>query len=174
MTIEVAEAFRLLFSGINYDYGDQRELNAWIQNRNNLRNPNKYPLVWGILDDGTISNGIFEGEINLIVMNVTQLDKFNKWRYANIYSEILIPLCNTIEQKILSNPTAIQVMHNGNLQNRFRYSDQPNYGLKIDNPKANESDFKSIQKKGEQSTVIDIVDARMITFKSRIKINCLK
>lgn len=182
MTIEVAEGFRQLFEGltigdparaIKYAYGDQKELNAWINDQNNRLQPAKYPLVWGILDKGYIYNDTFEGMINFVIMTDTQNEKFNNWRYENSYKDILKPVCEKVEQKILSVPSFIQVLWNRNIRERFTYSDEPNYGVPIDRPTLTSGDFQGKELKGQEGITLDRVDARILTFKARIKINCL-
>lgn len=139
--------------GINYGYGDQKELLAWItsQDKANVR---KYPLVWYVLNDYTEFDGWYETDATLVIMQNTDSTWFNPKRKDESYTKILEPTWKTIEQSILFEGN-IQVF--GDLDKQFKQKSEPKYSLMED----------------DKSEVTDVVDALVIKFKMKINVNCI-
>lgn len=144
---------------VNYHYGDQEELLLWVKERGNL---NKYPLIWYVLAPYTEHEGWYETDATLAVMQLTKADPLNTWRQANSYLGIINPVSNAV-RNLLKNKFINIVSRD--LATRFTYIDEPNFGV---------SQGKGLQDTTHSKSVSqDIVDARIIKFKLRIKAECL-
>lgn len=154
----VPEANRSVY----FHYGDQKELLLWIKLRGNK---GKYPLIWYVLNNYTEHNGWYETDAKLIVMQLTKGDPLNTWRQSNSYLGIINPVTELVKNE-LKNPY-IEIV-SPSLDERFTFKDEPNYGVDT-----SESDFNSTKENGTKSIVTDIVDARTIRFRLRIKAECI-
>jgi hypothetical protein len=148
---------------VNYHYGDQKELLAWI-NLKTKANARKYPLVWYILNSFTEHQGWYETDCTLVILQNTKSEWFNPTRQAESYTKIIDPVWNKIRNALLTNNN-VQVM--GDLPKRFDLLDKPNYGID-----GNSQNLETANGKGK-SVVTDIVDGRVIRFRLRIKAQCL-
>lgn len=137
--------------GINYGYGDQKELLAVLNNKKETR---KYPLVWYVLNNYTEYDGWYETDVRLVIMQNTDSTWFNPKRKEESYTRILEPTWKTIEQAMLFEGN-IQVF--GDLDKQFKQKAEPKYSLMED----------------EKSEVTDVVDALVIEFKMKINVNCI-
>jgi len=177
----IATALGALFDGmtirynntdvtVNYHYGDQKELNAWIKNMTNA-DVRKYPLVWYILNDFTELNGWYETEARVIVFQNTLSEWFNPKRQEESYTKIIEPVTKEIEKRLTQ--SGYVEIRSRDLKTRFIKKDEPNYGVDTNNENLTSSDFKSTKSYGTKSISTDIVDARLIRFPLRIKAECL-
>jgi len=155
---------------VNYHYGDQKELNAWIKNMTS-GGVRKYPLVWYILNDFTELNGWYETEARVIVFQNTMSEWFNPKRQEESYTKIIEPVTKEIEKRLTQ--SGYVEIPSRDLKTRFIKKDEPNYGVDTNNENLTSSDFKSTKSYGTQSIATDIVDARLIRFPLRIKAECL-
>ena len=137
--------------GVNYGYGDQKELLAVLNNKKETR---KYPLVWYVLNNYTEYDGWYETDVRLVIMQNTDSTWFNPKRKEESYTRILEPTWKKIEQAILFEGN-IQVF--GDLDKQFKQKAEPKYSLMED----------------EKSEVTDVVDALVIEFKMKINVNCI-
>lgn len=144
---------------VKYHYGDQKELLLWVKSRGNLE---KYPLVWYVLNRFTVVDEWYDVEARLVIMAHTKYNELNNWRASNTYVNIISPITKEV-RKILSSDENIQV-YSSNPRDRFMFRDEPNYGVSANNTEKTGSD---------KSVNIDIVDARIITFRMRIKADCI-
>src|SRR5690554_256702 len=97
----IASAFEKLFDGLKVDipdfpdrtiqfhYGDQNELNLWVDKRGGLA---KYPLIWYVLSPYNEHNGWYETSAKMLIMTSTKAEKLNTWRRANSYVTIIDPV----------------------------------------------------------------------------------
>lgn len=139
--------------GINYGYGDQKELLAWItsQDKASVR---KYPLVWYVLNDYTEFDGWYKSDVRLVIMQNTDSTWFNPKRKDESYSKILDPTWDVLKNA-LTISSYVEVF--GSLEDRFKLKSEPKYA------------FSEIDK----SEVSDVVDALVVEFKIRIKPSCI-
>jgi len=139
--------------GINYGYGDQKELLAWItsQDKANVR---KYPLVWYVLNDYTEFDGWYKSDVRLVIMQNTDSTWFNPKRKEESYTKILEPTWSSLKNS-LTDSSYVEVF--GGLEDRFKLKSEPKYA------------FSEIDK----SEVSDVVDALVVEFKIRIKPSCI-
>jgi len=177
----IANALKFLFDGavadcvflgvpkpattIKYWYGDQKELLNWITNQNARSTPNKYPLVWYVLNEYTEFDGWYETDARLVIMQDTRLQEMNDWRNNNSYEGILEPVCEVVKN-ILVESQQIEIL--GSFQDRFKLNAIPNYGI---SPQTD--DLKTTNNTNEKSINIDLIDCLTIDFKLRIKAKCL-
>ena len=148
--------------GINYGYGDQKELLAWItsQDKANVR---KYPLVWYVLNDYTEYQDWYETNVNLYIMQNTVSEWFNPKRQEESYTKIIDPTWQKVKSKL--EITSHVSVFGTDYEKRFALTDFPNFGI-------NENqDIKTDSSK--KSNLVDIVDARLVKFRLRIKANCI-
>lgn len=171
----IATALGSLFNGmtidynnvaqtVNYHYGDQKELNAWIKNMTS-GGVRKYPLVWYVLNTFTEFQGVYETEATLAIFQNTDSSWFNPKRKEESYTKIIDPTWQAIKV-IFSENQFVEVM--GNLATQYSIIDEPNYGV---NPTA--VDAKIDSDKADKSIATDIVDARFIRLKLRINAQCI-
>jgi len=151
-------------TAIKYWYGDQKELLAWIANQNTRSTPEKYPLVWYVLNEYTEFQGWYTTDARLVIMQDTRLVVLNDWRSSNSYEGILEPVWNAVKETLLANQH-LQIM--GDSETRFNYKPLPNYGVEPSNT------LSGSNPSGEQSISIDLVDCLAVDFKLRIKANCI-
>jgi len=154
----VPEANRSVY----FHYGDQKELLLWIKLRGNK---GKYPLIWYVLNNYTEHNGWYEVDAKLVLMQLTKGDPLNTWRQQNSYLGILDPLTELVKERLKNQFVTIV---SRDLADRFTFKDEPNYGVDT-----SESDFNSTKENGKMSISTDIVDARIIRFRLRIKAKCI-
>jgi hypothetical protein len=147
---------------VNFHYGDQKELLLWIKLRGNK---GKYPLIWYVLNNYTEHEGWYETDAKIVVMQLTKGDPLNTWRQSNSYLGIIDPVTELVKEKLKNQ--FVQIVSQ-DLETRFTFKDEPNYGVDT-----SESDFNSTKENGTKSIVTDIVDARTIRFRLRIKAKCI-
>lgn len=156
---------------INFGYGDQKELNNWILDKNSNRSI-KFPLVWYVTNEYTEHNGIYQVSARLIILMNTKLDWRNPTRNEKNYNKYINPIA-TIVKKTLSKNNFVEIDGSVNF-NRFKERDFPNYGLNQDvGIRTSQTDFTSTKKNSTESTIIDITDAKTIDFEMRINAECL-
>lgn len=161
LTVNVSNEGTPVERGVNFHYGDQKELNLWVKLRGNLE---KYPLIWYVLSPYTELNGWYETSAKLLVMQKTKSPPLNTWRRDNSYIGIIDPVWTAAKDLIEQNQYI--ETPSVNLKDRFRIKDEPNFGI---NGSFDSGEVPS----GEQSVTTDIVDARVIRFNLRIKANCI-
>lgn len=149
---------------VNYHYGDQKELLAWINLKTKAKK-RKYPLIWYVLSNFTEFDGWYETDATLVILQNTKLEWFNPTRQEESYTKIIDPIWQKVKI-LLSQNGYIEVM--GNMATRYSILDEPNYGVD-----PNSKDLKTANAKGAKSATTDITDARQITFRLRIKANCI-
>jgi hypothetical protein len=159
-----------LTTSLKFGYGNQVELLKWVENENKKISPNKYPLVWYVLDSYTEFQGWYSTEVKLILMTNTREEVFNEWRTTNNYIGVLKPVYDLVTSTLLANGS-IQVY--GDVQTRFKQFDEPNYGVDWKAKTSESSDFKSKQQLSTKSISQDFVDAKVLEFKADIKIDCI-
>lgn len=155
---------------VNYHYGDQKELNAWIKNMTSA-NARKYPLVWYVLNDFTELNGWYETDARVIVFQNTQSEWFNPKRQEESYTKIIQPVTKEIEKRLTQ--SGYVEINSRDLKTRFIKKDEPNYGVDTNDENVKSSDFKGVKSYGTKGISTDIVDGRIIRFPLRIKAECL-
>src|SRR5690606_5812342 len=160
---EVFKGIKIPFEGsdltVNYHYGDQKELLLWVKTKGNEQ---KYPLIWYVLNKFTETNGVYDVEARLVIMSHSRVEKLNDWRAENSYLNIINPLTKKVKDVLSVNPY-IQV-YSSDYKNKVTIKDEPNYGVQANNNETGSS---------TKSIVTDIVDARIMTFKMRIKTDCI-
>lgn len=157
--IEIGEAFKEIFKDLMIDglkvtthYGDQKELNAWI---NSHKSSQTFPLIWYVLNK-TTPTGTDEYQVNsqLILFALSDVNMLNTERYNKNYKTYLIPLYDKINEVLKKNKFV-------NIKdNRFGlpFADEPNYGIK-----ETDLNFQGLNVKSNQKGVtIQVVDARII------------
>jgi len=152
-------------TAIKYWYGDQKELLAWIANQNTRSTPEKYPLVWYVLNEYTEFQGWYTTDARLVIMQDTRLAELNDWRSSNSYEGILEPVWNAVKDKITKH-LFVDVV-SSEKATEFKLRTIPNYGVE---PSKNLSNSNP---KDEKSINIDLVDCLVVDFKLRIKANCI-
>jgi hypothetical protein len=177
----IANALKRLFNGvtaeikllgtdktatIKYWYGDQKELITWITEQNKKSTPDKYPLVWYLLNDYTEHNGWYITDAKLVIMQDTRLQEMNDWRNSNSYEGILEPVWQVVKSKLTSS-NFVNILSN-DLQTRFKLRTEPNFGIGTNTP-----DLKSLNNTKEKSIQIDLIDCIIVDFKLRIKCKCI-
>jgi len=177
----IANALKRLFAGatanirllgtdktvtVKYWYGDQKELIAWITAQNTKSSPDKYPLVWYVLNEYTEYKEWYETDAKLVIMQDTRLQEMNDWRNSNSYEGILEPVWQVVKSKLTSS-NFVEIMGN-DLQTRFKLRTEPNYGISTDS-----NDLKNLNNSKEKSIQIDLIDCIIVDFKLRIKPKCI-
>jgi hypothetical protein len=177
----IASALGKLFDGltinyegseraVQYHWGDQKELNKWVADRN-AGNQLKYPLVWYILNDFTELNGWYCTEARIIIFQSTQAGWFNPKRQEESYTKIINPVAKIVKKR-LKESLFVNVL--GNYKDQFIEKDEPNYGVDTSDEKTRtSSDFNVTKEFNSQSITTDRTDARLIRFQLRIKAECL-
>ena len=163
----VGMALKELFVGlqingvdVQYHLGDQKELNNWIVSKSKSQ---KYPLIWYVINPiSRSSNGGYEFNTQLILMTSTKVDSLNIERYNSSYINYLNPLylevCKSIKKSRF---------FSFNEDVDFKFLDEPFFGIE-----KSKLDFQSVSNQKQQSTLIDIVDAKIIYIKGTYKTNC--
>lgn len=173
----IANALKRLFDGANAEivllgtpktatlkfwYGDQKELLNWITNQNTRSNPDKYPLIWYVLNEYTEFQGWYTTEARIVIMQDTRIEQMNDWRNDNSYEGILEPVWQVVKDKLITNGN-VEVF--GSYETCFKLQTIPNYGI---TPQTN-----SMSESSNQSTSIDLIDCIVIDFKMRINAKCI-
>ena len=180
----IGESFKKLFQGmevtttddsgaeitraIKTDYGDQKELLRWIAL--NRGNANKYPLVWYPIADVKERGDWKIASSSLIIFSDTKLNYMNGERYVNTYSYIIDPVWQLIKNKLEKSNAFTFIGTSSNISDRYVIRDEPNYGV---DARSDINDFTNKSKKGQESIVTDIVDARLIEFSFEINTTCI-
>ncbi len=170
----VAAALEVLFDGmaitynstqqsVNFGYGDQLELLAWIRDKDKGKK-RKYPLVWYIINKHPEEHkGFINVDATLVILQNTESNWFNPTRQSESYTKIIEPTWQEVKKK-LTTSQFVQIL--GDLPTRFMIYDVPKYGVDKENKDlATSAVGKNI--------VTDITDAREVKFRLRIKANCL-
>ena len=149
---------------LNFHYGDNKELAAWIVNNKNSK---RYPLVWYVVEPYyDQENGFKEVSSKLIIFQNTKPEWLNTTRSIETYDAIIEPVWIKVKEVLERNPF-ISIL--GDRPKRWRIKDEPNYGVND----SSDTDFTNTQKRGEKSVSLDIVDGRIIEINFRIKTNCI-
>lgn len=151
---------------VQYHHGSQKELNNWIIAQNNGRKE-KYPLIWYVRDSYTEINDQKNVNARIILFNITEYNWFNDERAKQTYLKILDPLYKMVSEKLKEHPFVS--VYSSDKEKLFDMLDEPNYGVANGLSK----DFSSTGSNQTESIAIDIVDAKIIDFKMRIKTNCI-
>lgn len=172
----VGEALKKVFEGltiningvektVQFHYGDQKELNAWIQIKDKNKS-NKYPLIWYVISNEEDSrNGRVKVDSQLILMNLTKSEYLNTTRSMTTYKEVINPLYDLIQKKLDSN-LHTNLLNDGR---KIPYKDEPNFGVN----ESTKNDFTSKKTQLEHSITTDIVDARVLHLKMIINLKCI-
>ena len=185
----IGEAFRRLFDGltanvknnqgvfsdktVQYSYGDQTELNRWVDLMNKGGSA-KYPLIWYVIQDYREDGQWLESTGGLIIFTSTNINMLNQERADDTYGGVIEPVWRKVENLLTYNDYFDFISSDGTRLNRYEIKDEPLYGVDVDKKMSEMSnDFKSTERKGSESITIDILDARFINFKYRIKPNCI-
>lgn len=173
--MKVGEALKLVFAGktltvnnevrpIQFHYGDQKELNLWISIQDKVR-AQKYPLIWYVITpQSTAPNGYTNVNSQLILMNLTKREVLNTTRANTVYKNVINPLYDLVQSTLKSHPFVTLLD-----RTPLNFDDKPNYGVN----ESNANDFTSTNKKGEQGIATDVVDARVIPLRMKIKTDCI-
>ena len=153
-------------TAIKYWYGDQKELLNWIANQNSRSTPDKYPLVWYVLNEYTEFQGWYTTNVRLVIMQDTRLAEMNDWRSSNSYEGILEPVWQAVKAKLNSNNWVDVVQESPEI--KYKLKTVPNYGV---TPQAN--NLENLNSGTETSVSIDLIDCIVVDFKMRIKANCI-
>lgn len=169
--MRVGESLKVVFGGltlnsntVQFHYGDQKELNAWILSQQK-QNAKKYPLIWyvtGIEDKRP--NGYIATEGQLILFNLTKTEYLNSYRANSTYKNVIIPLYDLVNTTLSLHPFVTLID-----RTPLKYDDKPNFGVN----ESTKSDFTNKTNQSEQSVATDILDARIIPLKFRIKTDCI-
>lgn len=173
----IANALKVVFNGkpisikdngvdrtttVKFGYGDQKELIKWVENENKRPTTDKYPLIWYVLDEFTEFQGVYDTNVKLVLMTLTREEKFNEWRTANNYIGVLQPLYELVLETLQLNQY-IELL--GNLETLIKQYDEPNFGV---------SRAKGSFEVGQTESVsLDFVDAKILTFRMKIKVDCI-
>lgn len=147
---------------LQFHFGDQKELNAWIANKL-LTKKQKYPLLWYVVAPPTpTDNESLNVSTKLIIFQGTKSELFNTDRYFKTYEKYIEPVYELVQKKLYAS-RLIRFENNYGLP----YFDEPNYGVE-----ASSSDFSNLTDKKQKSVTIDIVDAKVITLDMFVKLKC--
>lgn len=144
---------------IQYHYGNQKELNKWIINRNN-GNLMKYPLIWYIVNPFYEDGDYKVCKTKLLILQSTEVDWFNDTRSVKSYDEIIEPTWQKVK-KALTDNLYIDII--GKTFDKYLIKDEPMFADNLRNGSTDNS----------ESIALDIVDGRIIDLEIRIKTNCI-
>lgn len=144
---------------IQYHYGNQKELNKWVINRNN-GGLMKYPLVWYIVNPYYDEVDYKVCKTKLLILQSTEIDWFNDTRSVRSYDEIIEPTWQKIKKTIELNQY-VQIV--GNSYNKYLIKDEPMFADNLRNGSQDNTD----------NITLDIVDGRIIDLEIKIKTNCI-
>jgi len=147
---------------INYGYGDQKELNAWLINKGKI--DRKFPLVWYVLNTFTEFDGWYSTDVSLYIFQNTESTWFNPKRKEESYTKIIEPTWQKVKS-IFSLNGYVEVA--GTLDKQYTILDEPNFGID------GGQDLKTSNGSKTPSTIVDITDARLIKFRLRINAKCI-
>jgi hypothetical protein len=145
-------------------YGDQKELNAFL---NSKKNSQAFPLIWYVLNRtdkiDTETYKVKGGQ--LILMQETKVDKLNTERFNTSYVTYLNPLADLVYN-------ALQQSDFVNLNGQrfgLPYADEPNFGLK-----SSDINFTGLSQSAKQKSITyKIVDAKILFLEMEIIPNCI-
>lgn len=161
--IALKEVFKdIIIDGISvqYHFGDQQELNAWVTSKM-LTKKQKYPLIWYVISPPEPQgNGKLRVDTQLILFQGSKQEELNTTRYEKAYLNYLEPLYTKVNQLLQNNKFVVLL----DAFNGIRYKDEPNYGVEA-------SDNFSASK--TKTATIDIVDAKILRLKMDINPDCL-
>lgn len=154
----LAEMFDLLpdIKGFKtrFGFGDIKELNAFLRNRDKLPTKNIYPLIWLLYpykeEHNTRSVNI--SNLELIVAVQTNSSMENSQRIEETYKEVLFPLLDNINSLFLKANIV-------NMGEEYEVTKYPNY---------------SSSDSGEEHGGTFIWDAMKLTYDMRLTDDCLK
>lgn len=150
--------------GLQFHYGDHKELTKWIAGRTKKQ---KYPLLWYVVEPYFDEpNELKRVKTQFIIFQSTKTEWYNTDRSIKSYDAIIEPTWQVVKKTLEQNPF-INVI--GKLTTKYKIKDEPSYGVNA----SSNTDFTNKQKKGDQSITLDIVDGRIIELELRIKTNCI-
>lgn len=152
---------------LQFGYGDQKELIAWVNNKDRSQQA-KYPLLWYVVSDHKKLNGVVDVETQFIVLTDTQHPWLNPTRSQKTYTNIIEPVFEFVKA-ILRTHKYINVIGR-NLEEKYRDRDIPNWGVSAPPDK---NDFVNKGKQGEESISTDIVDGKVISLRMKLQIDCI-
>lgn len=144
---------------IQYHYGNQKELNKWILNRNN-GNLMKYPLVWYIVSPFYEDGEYKVCKTKILILQSTEIDWFNDTRSVKSYDEIIEPTWVKVKS-LLSQSNYIEII--GKPYDKYLIKDEPMFADNLRNGSTDNT----------ESIALDIVDGRIIDLEIKIKTNCI-
>lgn len=144
---------------IQYHYGNQKELNKWILNRNN-GNLMKYPLIWYIVNPFYEETDYKVCKTKLLILQSTKVDWFNDTRSVRSYDEIIEPTWQKIKKTISRNEFITII---GEKPKKYLIKDEPMFAENLRNGSED----------NKESIALDIVDGRIIDLEIKIKPNCI-
>lgn len=158
---------------VQVDFGSQKDLVQWIDNRNKSKLI-KYPLIWCVIDSYNDIGTQWDCKVRFILFQQTNFEYLNKDRYVYVYTETLNPLYELLKKKLLSNRN---LYFNGKPNDLFKgIIDVPNYGVNFDTSVLNraETDFTRTAERNTKSIAQDYLDGKYfdLTFKINKKL-CL-
>lgn len=151
---------------IQYHYGNQKELNKWILNRNN-GNLMKYPLVWYIVNPFYEDGDYKVCKTKLLILQSTDIDWFNDTRSVRSYDEIIEPTWVKVK-KTIANSGYIDII--GKPYDKYLIKDEPMFA---DNLVRGTDNDNRTSLNGTNNISLDIVDGRIIDLEIKIKTNCI-
>jgi len=161
--IALKEVFKnITINGISvqYHFGDQKELNAWVTSKM-LSKKQKYPLIWYVISPPEPQgNGKLRVDTQLILFQGSKQEELNTTRYEKAYLTYLEPLYIKVNEALQKNKFVTLL----DAFNGIRYKDEPNFGVEA-------SDNFSTSK--TKTATIDIVDAKILRLKMDINPDCL-
>ena len=133
--IQVENVFMDEFTGLDpvaghnplfYHFGEQKELNAVIQTRQENQTYT-YPILWYLMpNEVTVTNLWAEGDFEFVLAHNTNLDWFNDQRFKNVFNAILQPNFEIFLSAIARSKRIERLkLSNGN---EYSYLNYPNYG----------------------------------------------
>lgn len=165
LTVDITIDDQTVNREVKYHYGDQKELNKWVNDRNNA-NLAKYPLVWYVINPYFEETDFKRVRSSLIILQSTTVEWFNTTKSIKSYDDVIEPVWNKVKERIEKNEY-ISVIRE--IPRQFRIKDEPNFGITSGAIRLSQDDFAT----NTESVTTDIVDARIIELEFRIKTNCI-
>lgn len=146
---------------VQYTYGNQDHLDKFIA-MSDAENVVKYPLVFYVTNEYEEVNGWKTVDTDLVILMNTSADFLAKDRTSKTYTRFIEPVDNEV-RRLINRSGYVHVM--GDLATKWKRVDIPNFALEASN--------RLGVKTSDTSVVTDIVDARIIKVKLRIKTDCI-
>lgn len=166
LTVDITIDNQTVNREVQYHYGNQKELNKWVLDRNNS-NERKYPLVWYVINPYFEETDFKKVKSSLIILQSTTIEWFNDTKSIKSYDDVIEPVWVQVRKKIDQNP---YITVTKSIPNQYLIKDEPNYGIKGDSIRLSQNNFATDK---EESITLDVVDARIIEMEFRIKTDCI-